>query len=218
MRKLSFWRGAASPVELSNEQSVIDFVWIRNSTRILVVGLLATLFIYMPSEVHAGQDAAVKFMNRVAKDLMTAVRSKSTAKMANAISRYADIPLIAHYSLGSYASKLPSTRRSLYHKGVAQFMARYFMIQAREYKVVSAKILPPSFREGKDVMVESAIILDSGEDYRVRWRLSRRNGRYKVADVRVLGFWLMPFQRTMFNEYIEKHNGNVNALVAALTY
>ncbi len=38
----------------------------------------------------------------------------------------------------------------------------------------------------------------------------------QVRDAQALGYWLTPFQRKLFRSYIEKHGGDVNALLYAL--
>ena len=93
-----------------------------------------------------------------------------------------------------------------------------FSSQTTQYKVVKARVLRPSVREGNDYFVDSEVFLKNGQKYNVRWRLKRRKSGFKIVDVQVLGFWLTPFQRNLFRDYIQKHNGNVNALLIALSY
>lgn len=167
-----------------------------------------------PQSAHA--DGAVKFMKSVKKELLRAARSKSQSAFDNAIRRHADIPRIAINSLGTYARRLPKTRRPAYYKGVKKFMARYFTDQSRAYKIVAADIQSPSVQDGKYRAVDSTVYLDSGWSYSVRWLVGKRTGRYKIVDVQVLGMWLTPFQRDLFTDYVQKAGGNVNALIWAL--
>ena len=44
----------------------------------------------------------------------------------------------------------------------------------------------------------------------------KRRGQYKIRDAQVVGFWLTPFQRNLFRDYVRENGGNVNALVFAL--
>jgi phospholipid transport system substrate-binding protein len=69
---------------------------------------------------------------------------------------------------------------------------------------------------GKDILVTSKVFLMSGQIYSVTWRLVWRKGGYKVADAKMLGFSLVYLQRGIFQSYLSKRNGDVNALVAAL--
>jgi phospholipid transport system substrate-binding protein len=97
-------------------------------------------------------------------------------------------------------------------------MARYFATQARAYKFDRARVFTPSYLEDGDTMVVTQVFLDDGASHRVLWRLSKRGNTYKIVDAKVMGFWLTPFQRTMFNNYIDQQGGNVKALVLALSY
>ncbi len=99
---------------------------------------------------------------------------------------------------------------------MTKFMARYVVSQSKTYRVARAEILRPSTRRGRDFLVDSRVILTDGTVYNVQWLLAKRGATYKVRDVNVLGFWVMPFQRNLFRSYVRKANGNVNALVVAL--
>ncbi|MEO0619381.1 MAG: hypothetical protein AAFZ01_08865 [Pseudomonadota bacterium] len=50
----------------------------------------------------------------------------------------------------------------------------------------------------------------------MQWLLSRRGNTFKVRDINVLSFWVLPHQRNLFRSYVRKANGDVNALVLAL--
>ncbi len=124
---------------------------------------------------------------------------------------------ISNYSLGQYKPNLRASQRSKYYQGVVTFMSRYFAEQSREYRVAKYEIGEATVDANKDVIVASKIYLLSGQTYNVRWKLTWRNGTYKVADVKVMGFSLTYLQRGLFTSYISKRKGDVSQLVAALT-
>ena len=77
----------------------------------------------------------------------------------------------------------------------------------------------PGDGPGQPVIVlvgSSRITLRDGSTYDVRWLLSKYGGTYRVRDAMVYGFWMTPFLRKIFEEYIAQHSGNVKALVAVL--
>lgn len=164
----------------------------------------------------AKADQAVSFMKKVKKELLRAAKSKSQAAFDRAIQRYADIPRIAINSLGQHSKKLAKSRRPTYYKGVKKYMTRYFTDQAKAYQIVAADVHSPSRPDGKYREVDTTVYLDSGWSYSVTWRVGKRTGRYKVTDVKVMGLWLTPMQRNVFEDYVSKAGGNVNALVWAL--
>ena len=159
---------------------------------------------------------AVRYMQKVARDLLRAYRVGTIASFDKVLARHADVPAIALYSLGRYQNKLPRSRRSLYYRGVRQFMARYFAEQSHKYEIAKAWIENNPLKDGDDWLVRSRVKLTSGATYTVVWRVVKRRGRYRIADVKVLGFSLAYLQRGIFHRYLQKKNGDVNALVAAL--
>ena len=182
-----------------------------------LLGLLLAGFALLWSTASQGaSDRPAAFMNRVAKQLVAASKTGSPHAMAQVIRVHGDVRDIGLYSLGAYKNRLPSARRASYYDGVARFMARYFMAQSRTYKIARIQVFSPSRRAEWGHKVDSRVTLKDGSAYRVRWLVVRRGKGFKVRDVSVLGFWLTPFQRDLFEGYISKNGGNVRALLAAL--
>ena len=163
----------------------------------------------------AGEDAAVAYMKKVAKDMLAAHRQGTVASFKRAIQRHADVPAIANYSLGQYKSKLTAAQKQAYYGGTATFMARYFADQSRDY-VVSKYEIGDADADGDDVSVDTKVYLMNGQSYTVVWRLGRRGSGFKVEDAKVMGFSLTYLQRGIFTSFLSKRNGDVAQLVAAL--
>jgi phospholipid transport system substrate-binding protein len=181
--------------------------------RALFAGL--AMIVVIPAAV-AAEHPSVTYMKKVAKDMLNAHRQGTVASFKRAIQRHADVASIADYSLGQYRSKLPAGQKDRYYGGVATFMARYFADQSREYPVAKYEIGEAKATDDKEVQVNTKVFLLSGQTYTVVWTLGWRGGRYKVTDVKVLGFSLVYLQRGIFTSFVSKRNGNVGELVAAL--
>ena len=162
-----------------------------------------------------GEDAALSYMQKVAKDMLAAHRQGTVASFKRAILRHADVPGIADYSLGQYRSKLSPAQKQAYYSGTATFMARYFADQSRDY-VVSKYEIGQADTDGQDINVDTNVYLINGQSYTVVWRLGKGGGGYKVEDAKVLGFSLTYLQRGIFTSFLAKRDGDVAQLVAAL--
>lgn len=141
--------------------------------------------------------------------------------MYDVIRRYSDLPDIGLFSLGSYRNHLPSSRRSAYYDGVARFMTRYFIDQARQYRIARFQVYTVSKKVSLGYEVDSVVTLSSGTKHTLRWHVVPRSGGYKVRDVSILGVWLTPIsmisqQRNLFEGYIRDNGGKVMALLTAL--
>ena len=163
----------------------------------------------------AGEDAAVAYMKKVAKDMLAAHRQGTVASFKRAILRHADVPAIADYSLGQYKSKLSPSQKQAYYGGTATFMARYFADQSRDY-VVSKYEIGDADTNGDDINVDTKVYLMNGQSYTVVWRLGKRGAGFKVEDAKVMGFSLTYLQRGIFTSFLSKRDGDVAQLVAAL--
>ena len=161
-------------------------------------------------------DPAVKFMAQVGRELVAAARTRSPTLMANVIERYGDVSYIGLYSLGSYRNQLSADEKTAYYGGMVRFISRYATSEAPKYPVARVEWVDQSFRGANGLMVDSKLVLEDGSTYEVRWLLVQRNGSYKVRDAMVVGFWVTPFLKQLFEDYIAQNGGNPRALVAAL--
>ena len=183
------------------------------SRRAVVLGMAFSLA--APGVAHA-EHPSVAYMRKVAKDMLNAHRQGTVASFKRAILRHADVNGIGDYSLGQYRPKLAGSQKGKYYAGVANFMARYFADQSREFPIAKYELGEATALDGKNVQVSSKIYLLSGQTYNVVWRLGWVGGRYRVTDVKVLGFSLTYLQRGIFTSYLSKRSGDVSQLVAAL--
>lgn len=194
----------------------------HSGAAMLIGGLWAGLMVTTPQVQAASARAAtplhptVKYMQATAAELLRAQAKPSARRFADIIRRRADVHAIAMYSLGRYKAQLPARQKALYVKGVQQFMARYFADQARKYHVEKAVIEQTPRKSGDNWLVRSKVTLDSGQSYLVTWKLHRTRFGWRVVDVNVMGFSLRFLQKGLFYRFLQKKNGDVNALVMAL--
>ncbi len=161
-------------------------------------------------------DPAVVFMAQVGRDLMAAARSRSPAMMAAVVERHGDVTQIGLYSLGEYRTRLPHAERPSYYSGMARFIGRYAASEAPKYPLARVEWSNQSVRGASGLMVDSRVVLADGSGYDVRWLLFKYGNSYKVRDAMVLGFWMTPFLKKLFEDYIAQNGGNPRALTAAL--
>jgi phospholipid transport system substrate-binding protein len=180
------------------------------------VSLAALLLLALFTVPARAADPAVAFMDKVAHELLAATRSRSPALISAVIHRYADTGYIGSYSLGSYRSQLTPGDRPGYLAGMVRFIGRYAATESPKYPVATYKITG-SLRGGQGIMVDSVVTLRDGSSYDVRWLLTQSGGTYRVRDAMVYGFWMTPFLRKLFENYIAENGGHVRALVAVLS-
>ena len=165
----------------------------------------------------AAADPAVVFMAKVGRELMAAARSRSPSMMAGVIEKYGDITYIGLYSLGNYRAKLATADRpeSITPAPFVSWPATP-RARRRKYPIARVEWNNESVRGGSGVMVDSTITLRDGSTYEVRWLLAKVGGSYKVRDAMVYGFWMTPFLKKLFEDYVTENGGSVRALTTAL--
>ena len=194
--------------------------WWRRVVCLAVVSTSAGLAFVCAAAIASparAADPAVVFMAQVGKDLMAAARSRSPSMMAAVVERHGDVAQIGLYSLGEYRTRLAQAERPGYYQGMARFIGRYAATEAPKYPVARVEWSNQSVRGSSGLMVDSRIVLADGSSYDVRWLLFKYGNSYKVRDAMVLGFWMTPFLKNLFEDYISKNGGNPRALTSALS-
>lgn len=182
---------------------------------LVLLALLSTWLGAAPPAAAAG-DPAVQYMDRVAKELMAAARSRSPAAINAVITRHADLGGIGLYALGDSRPKLDPADKSTYLAGMTRFIARYAATEAPKYPIAKISLVQESRQAKYGVTVDSTVTLQDGSSYEVAWLLVGGGNSYRVRDAQVLNFWMTPFLKKLFEDYIAQNNGNVKALVAVL--
>ena len=160
-------------------------------------------------------------MKQAGLQLIAAVRSRSHETLADVIRLYSDLPDISLFSLGAYRKHMPRSRRTSYYDGVARFMARYFIGQAKQVPVAKFQVYAQSSKLEWGYEVESLVTLTNGTTHTLRWHVVPRSGGYKVRDVSIVGVWITPIsmigqQKDLFEGYIRSNGGKITALLTAL--
>jgi phospholipid transport system substrate-binding protein len=187
------------------------------SSAVAIAGAMPTLPALAANKKKAvARHPAVKYMERVASELISAQRTGTISSFSAVIRKRADVQEIANYSLGRYASSLKKSQRSAYYTGVRRFMARYFVDQSKQYQIKRAEIGSNVTESEGDYVVNTKVYMKNGNTYNVSWRLAKRRGSFRITDAKVLGFSMTYMQRNLFYSFLAKRNGNVKALVAAL--
>ena len=189
------------------------------SVTMWAVPAFAVLMLLVQAPQVRAEDAAVSYMQKVARQLIAANRSQSVRDFMVAINDNAHVQAIGNYALGPHQKRLRSSDRTNYFNGMVRFIARYAASESSKYQVARAEFLGPAYRTKGGVMVDTRVHLTSGQAYDVQWLLQRGRNGYRVRDARVqvvLGdYWMSPFLKDLFEKYISE-NGSVQALVVAL--
>lgn len=164
----------------------------------------------------AAIEQPAKYMQRVGKALLSASRTGSASDFAGAVRSHSDYASIGLYSLGSYVKGLPRTDRPTYFTGMINFIAKYAAKESPKYPVANFVVTGQTEETRTGAYVDTRVTLRDGTTYDVRWLLVRRGSAYKVRDAQVLGFWMSPFLKDLFEKYISENGGNPRALVVAL--
>jgi phospholipid transport system substrate-binding protein len=127
-----------------------------------------------------------------------------------------DVPGLARFVLGRYWNTATEEQRAEFVKLFEEYVARAYATRLAEYAGEQFKVTG-SRPDGDGAIVFSQILPPAGQaPIKVDWRLTGRNGAYKISDVSVDGISMAVTQRSEFASVIQHNGGQVEGLIAML--
>jgi phospholipid transport system substrate-binding protein len=127
-----------------------------------------------------------------------------------------DVPGIARFVLGRYWNTATEEQRAEFTRLFEDYIALAYSTRLAEYTGETFKVTS-SRPEADGAIVSSQIIRPSGAPpVKVDWRLTGRNGVYKISDVSVDGISMAVTQRSEFASVIQHNGGQVQGLIRML--
>ena len=127
-----------------------------------------------------------------------------------------DVPGIARFVLGRYWNTASEEQRTEYVKVFEDYVAMAYATRLGEYTGETFKVTG-SRPDTDGAIVSSQIVRPSGAaPVKVDWRLTRRDGKYKISDVSVDGISMAVTQRSEFASVIQHNGGQVQGLITML--
>jgi phospholipid transport system substrate-binding protein len=127
-----------------------------------------------------------------------------------------DVPGIGRFVLGRYWNTATEEQRAEFVKLFEDYIAMAYATRLAEYTGETFKVTG-SRPEGDGAIVSSQIIRPAGAaPVKVDWRLTGRDGKYKISDVSVDGISMAVTQRSEFASVIQHNGGQVEGLITML--
>jgi phospholipid transport system substrate-binding protein len=143
-------------------------------------------------------------------------QSERVARFRELLREDFDVPGIGRFVLGRYWNTATPEQRAEFVKLFEDYVAIAYATRLAEYTGENFKVTG-SRPEADGAIVSSQIIRPSGAaPVKVDWRLTGRNGNYKISDVSVDGISMAVTQRSEFASVIQHNGGQVQGLITML--
>lgn len=127
-----------------------------------------------------------------------------------------DVPGIARFVLGRYWNIATEEQRAEFVRLFEDYIALTYSTRLAEYTGETFKVTG-SRPDGGGAIVSSQILRPAGAPpVKVDWRLTGRDGNYKISDVSVDGISMAVTQRSEFASVIQHNGGQVQGLITML--
>jgi len=172
----------------------------------------------IPAAAAADPAALISNLGSRALEVLgkNANQSQRVARFRELLREDFDVPGIARFVLGRYWNAATEEQRAEYVKLFEEYIALAYSTRLAEYTGETFKVTG-SRPDADGAIVSSQIIRPTGaQPVKVDWRLTGRNGVYKISDVSVDGISMAVTQRSEFASVIQHNGGQVQGLITML--
>jgi phospholipid transport system substrate-binding protein len=182
---------------------------------IVLAGALAPA---IPAAAAADPAAVVSNLGSRALAVLgkNAPQSQRVARFRELLREDFDVPAISRFVLGRYWNVATEEQRAEFVKLFEEYIALAYSTRLAEYTGETFKVTG-SRPDADGAIVSSQIVRPAGAaPVKVDWRLTGRNGAYKISDVSVDGISMAVTQRSEFASVIQHNGGQVQGLITML--
>jgi phospholipid transport system substrate-binding protein len=126
-----------------------------------------------------------------------------------------DMPGISRFVLGPYWRVVSKPERKEFRRLLENYLVAVYGQQLAQYGGAELRV-SGSRSEPRAAIVTSQIIRPQGGPVEVDWRLSVRDGHYKISDIAIGGISMALTQRSEFGQEIQRGGGQFAALLATM--
>lgn len=160
------------------------------------------------------------YVGRIADEVMALANSGSSgnalrSKFAALLNRYINMRRVATIALGPYQKKISAREKSELYQLFNNYAAALFVYYVKEFQGREMRVIS-SIKQGKFVTLDTALILKSGGQSKIKWRLEPSGSGYRVFDINVRNVWLTIATKKRFNDVLNRSKGDFGALFAEL--
>jgi len=163
----------------------------------------------------AGPDDFIRNLGNQAIEVIRSGTSldQKSAYFHRALHQDFDLRSISRFVLGPYWRGASEADRQQFKDLLEAHLVRFYGQRLAEYNGEGLRVMGSRTDPG-GAIVSSEIIRPQGPPIKVEWRLTTRNGVYKITDVNVDGVSMALTQRSEFAGLIQRNGGQLAGLLA----
>ena len=190
----------------------------------LRAALVLPLAVLADRAVAQGGDIAraSAFIQQTGQDLVAAINdtraplAERRERVAAVLRRAVDIQGVGRFILGRWWRQATPAEQAEYMRLFEETLIRNLSSRFGEFQGVRFSLGRTQQRTEDDVLVNTVIERPSSAPFWMDWRVAEVGGQPRVVDVIAEGTSLRLTQRSEYSSVIQRNNGQVSALLAAM--
>jgi phospholipid transport system substrate-binding protein len=189
--------------------------------RTLLLGAALGLSLAGAARAETDPSRAARFIQTTGQELVNAINSNAPVaqrrqQVAVILRRNVDIEGVGRFILGRWWRVATPAEQQEYMKLFEETLIHNLAARFGEFQGVRFTTGRAQQRSEDDVLVNTIIDRPNSQPFSLDWRVGEVNGQLKVVDVIAEGTSLRLTQRSEYSSVIQRNNGQVSALLAAM--
>jgi len=199
--------------------------WVRSVRPLFLLPALAITLVVSPGATAtasptAGTETPVEFISVLGNRGLEVIRSAASFSVKVTYFRQMlrqdfDLPDMSRFVLGRYWRIASHRQRREFRHLFQEDLLRFYGTRFAQYSG-EGFLVTGSRTDAAGLVVTSRIVRGQGSPIELDWRLSVRDGLYKISDVVVDGVSMAVTQRSEFAAIIQRNGGQIEGLLATI--
>ena len=142
-------------------------------------------------------------------------KDQRVAYFRDLLARDLDIPLIARFVTGKHWKPASPEQRRSYLEVFSAFVVQTYSARLGDANVGAIQVLETRPVGKSDILVRTRVVQSHGAPLRADWRLTNRDGTFRILDLSVEGISMALTLRQEFSSVLRREGG-VDGLIAIL--
>lgn len=184
-----------------------------------IIVLIAGLLMWTQSAT-AEPNQAVAFVSKLANEMIVdvlATQKPMTEKIDLFRTKFQeaiDLKFVGQFVVGNYWRKASPADREAFLVAFMDFATKSWADKFNLYNGQKIEFSGTRPAQKGQLYVDS--VIENNPPAQVIWRVREKDGKYKIVDIIVEGVSMALSYRNEYSSFLQKHNGNLNALTQEL--
>ncbi len=185
------------------------------SLRIIIYGWFGLTALWLLPQMAAAEQSPEVMLEQAAEQMLAALREHDSELRSNPEQLHAlveevlvphvDLEVVSRWVLGKYWRSATPEQRARFAREFKSMLIRFYSSALLEYADFKFRFFAPKMKKkARRMVVRSEVMRSAGAPHSVNYSLIRRDGQWKIYDIKINGVSVVTTYRSSFADEIRR--------------